>query len=153
MRRVILALISILYLATFSQAQQNSPSEKMAVQNVITEFFDGLSFVDVEKVRSTCLPDLIILESGEIWNFDSLATRISSRKAKSIDFKRVNKLDFLDTKISGDIAWTYYLNQATITNNGKTVDVKWLESAVLKKEKTGWKISLLHSTTIERNTR
>lgn len=142
-------VITLSFLTT-GWAQKTDRSEKTIVQNAVTGLFDGLAELDVEKSKSFCTSDVKILESGAVWNFDSLANRITARKATSGDFKRINQLDFLETTISGDIAWLYYLNQATITSNGKTVIVKWLESVVLKREKSTWKVSLLHSTELER---
>jgi Domain of unknown function (DUF4440) len=150
MTRYILVFILTFILAINTRAQQNAPTNKTALQEVVKGLFGALSDLDVDKAKSFCTTDITILESGKVWNFDSLALRITNRKAKSTDFKRVNKLDFIETKAFGDIAWIYYFNQATITFDNKTTNVKWLESAVIKKDKGKWKISLLHSTEIER---
>jgi hypothetical protein len=131
-----------------SQAQQNPTPDQLAAQKPVIDFFEGLSVTDINKIRSTCTDDVKILETGLIWNFDSLALRL--QKKRPADFKRINQLDFLETHIKKDVAWLYYWNQATITANSKTFVVKWLESAVLRKQKDGWKIQLLHSTEIER---
>jgi hypothetical protein len=150
MTRYILVFILTFILAINTRAQQKAPTNKTALQEVVKGLFDALSDLDVDKAKSFCTTDITILESGKVWNFDSLALRITNRKAKSTDFKRVNKLDFIETKAFGDIAWIYYFNHATITFDNKTTNVKWLESAVIKKDKGKWKISLLHSTEIER---
>ena len=150
MKRYIIALILVFSL-TLAKGQQAIAPEKETLQKVVIGLFEALSALDVEKSRSFCTEDITLLESGIVWNFDSLATRISTRKVKSSDFRRINKIDFLETKVSGNIAWISYFNQATITSGGKTVTVKWLESVVLKKEINDWKISLLHSTELERS--
>jgi ketosteroid isomerase-like protein len=147
MQHVIIT-VSLCLIILVSRAQQDPTPDQRAAQKSVIEFFEGLSHTDIKKIRSTCTDDVIILETGFIWNFDSLALRL--QKKKPADFKRINQLDFLQTHIKKDVAWLYYWNKATITANNKKVEVKWLESAVLKKDKTGWKIQLLHSTEIER---
>ncbi len=141
-----LFLLFTCYLNSNSYAQTNGSNAQLIAQKVVTGLFEGLSELDVNKMRSFCTPDVTILETGKVWNFDSLALRTTLRKAKSVDFKRVNQIDLVETKFSGDIIWVSYFNQATITSGGKMLVVKWLESAVLKKDKGEWKISLLHST-------
>jgi len=150
MLRYTLAIFLVVNFTNNVLAQSNSNSEKN-IQHVVTNFFDALSELDAEKAKTFCTSEVAILESGKVWNFDSLALQINTRKVKSYDFKRINKLNFLKTNISGNTAWLYYMNEAMITFDGKMTHVKWIESAVLVKEKKGsWKISLLHSTEVER---
>ena len=150
MKRCLLVIAIVVCVTSSTHAQQPPSSDKKNAQAVVTGLFDALSELNVDKARSFCANDIIILESGKIWNFDSLAIRIVTIKSQSLDFNRINKLDFIDNKIAGNIAWLSYYNQATIVSSGRTTNVKWLESAVLKKEKGQWKICLLHSTELER---
>ena len=151
MVRYTFAFILLLNFSSNAFAQSNGNSNEQSLQTVVNKFFDALAALDVEKAKSLCTADVTILESGSVWNFDSLAVRITSRQAKSADFKRVNKLNFLKTNISGNTGWVYYRNEAMISYDGRMTHVKWIESAVLTKGKNGdWKISLLHSTEVER---
>jgi len=61
----------------------------------------------------------------------------------------VNRLEIIDIKISGELAWVVYHNYAEWKNE-ETVKSKahWLETAVLFRTIDGWKIQLLHSTYI-----
>lgn len=140
--------LSLCLILLESHGQQNPTPAQLAAQKPVIDFFEGLSYADINKIRSTCTDDVKILEIGLIWNFDSLALRL--QKKRPADFKRINQLDFLETHIKKDVAWLYYWNKATITANNKNFVVKWLESVVLRKEKDGWKIQLLHSTEVER---
>ena len=150
MIRHILAFGFAITISTNNFAQTTDSTKEQVLQNVVTRFFDALADLNAEKAKSMCTSDVAFLESGKVWNFDSLAVRIAARKERSTDFKRINKLSFIKTEIPGDAAWISYLNEAIITFNGKTTNVKWMESVVLVKDKTGWKISLLHSTELER---
>ena len=146
-------LISIIFLFTVAvnvMGQNTGIKEKQLVENVVNDLFQGLAELDSQKVKQTCMSDIKLLESGKVWTIDSLLLRVTTRKMKSTDFKRINKLDFIETKVNGNVAWTSYFNKAVITSNGKTITVKWLESIILQREKNSWRIALLHSTEIER---
>ena len=146
----ILVFVFIFLVGIKAQAQKTLPKDQADVQATVRTMFDALSELDINKMRSCCTTDITILESGKVWNMDTLALRITTRKEKSASFKRLNKLNFLETKISGNTAWVSYNNEAIITYNDKTQTVKWLESVVLIKDKGSWKIALLHSTELER---
>ena len=150
MRPYFLLLMLLSLLSANIQAQQTAANQ-VAMQQPVIGLFDALAELDVNKARSYCTADVSILETGAIWNFDSLAQRITTRKEKATGFKRINKIDFIETRVFNDIAWISYFNTAIITINNKTVQVKWLESVVIKRDKGEWKISLLHSTELERN--
>jgi len=147
-KSVVLSFLLSGILLTTKGQEKAAPSQQ-TVQSVIRGVFEAMSALNMESVQSYCKPDIKILESGKIWNLDSLALRINGAKAAG-NLKRVNKIDFLDTRINGNVAWTYYNNEAIFTSGDKTFSVKWLESAVLVREKGEWKISFLHSTTLER---
>jgi ketosteroid isomerase-like protein len=111
--------------------------------------FQALADRNLTNLKNNCTSDILILENGSVWNLDTLMQKVSQNTAP--DFKRNNSFEFLDTKISGKIAWATYNNQAEITRNGKTGIIKWLETAILSKEDGQWKIKTLHSTLLKRN--
>ncbi len=150
MKRYLPVLICTCCFIKCSFGQSASPAEQKEMQAVVVGVFDALSELNVEKAKSYCTPNVSILESGRVWNFDSLALRITIRKAQSPDFKRVNKFQFNETRAYGETAWLSYFNEATISFSGKTVSVKWLESVLLRKIDNQWKIDLLHSTELSR---
>ena len=150
MKRFILLLLLVFHLSTGAWAQQTPTPQQTVLQGVVIGLFDALAELDADKAKSFCASDITILESGKVWNFDSLALRITTRKPNAAGFKRINTLDFIGTKVSGETAWISYFNQAVISSSGKTVTVKWLESVVLTKSSKEWRISLLHSTELYR---
>ena len=122
--------------------------EKDSIQIMIVRFFDGISELNEEKLRSTSTSDFLLLEDGEIWNMDTLVANVMW--AKSVKkFERINKFEFIRTDQDGNTAWVSYFNSADIKVNDKQRIVKWLESAVLVKEKGRWKIKMLHSTVMK----
>ncbi|HEX2532351.1 MAG TPA: nuclear transport factor 2 family protein [Chitinophagaceae bacterium] len=121
-------------------------AQKDSVEAVIVRFFDGLSELDPGKLKETTTPDFLLLEHGEVWNLDTLVQRITPLKGRS--FKRVNRFSFLRIEQAGSIAWISYRNWADFTVDGRQASRHWLESAVLVRERDGWKIRLLHSTRV-----
>jgi ketosteroid isomerase-like protein len=145
--KTMLLIASLILANLLNGAAQTKPTkEAEQVQRAITGVFDGFAGLDFGKVMRHCTPDLIILEDGVVWNADSVSAALNRRKDPG--FKRVNAFDFLQTEIQGDVAWTSYYNTADFEIDGRSRKVKWLESAVLVKQRNEWKVKLLHSTVI-----
>ena len=119
-------------------------SEKAEVQQVITRFFDALSIANIPQMKAEVSDDFILLENGEIWTIDTLANKISRPKPEG--YLRQNSFDFITTKIDKNRAFVYYKNKAEISSKTRNATVKWLESAILRKEKGRWRMELMHST-------
>ncbi len=135
-----IALIFFLF-TQFSFAQT---PEKGEVQQVITRFFDALSIANIPQMKAEVSDGFILLENGEIWTIDTLANKISRPKPEG--YLRQNSFDFIETKIEKNRAWVYYKNKAEITSKMRNATIKWLESAILRKEKGRWRMELMHST-------
>jgi ketosteroid isomerase-like protein len=140
----LMLLIVILFTGFGTHAQS---TEQTKVNQSLTKLFDALAALDMNGIKSFSIKDLIILESGAVWNLDTLSHKIDELKA--INFSRTNHLDFVQTEIKGNIAWVVYYNSADMLINGVEVHRKWLESAVLVKDSKEWKVRLLHSTTLK----
>ena len=120
--------------------------EKDSIEASISKFFDGLSETDANKLKAYTTDDFILLENGQLWNIDTLVSKMSDPKNAGI--KRVNKFQFIKTEQNGTVAWVSYHNSADFSLNEKKQTVNWLESAVLQNENGRWKIKLLHSTRV-----
>ena len=139
MLKICLALC-LIFCSAIASAQDDS------IKATIVRFFDGLTELNESKLKESTTADFILLENGEVWNLDTLINRIRPRK--QMNFKRVNSFNFINTQQNAEVAWVSYENTADITMNDKQRTVKWLESAVLKKQSGKWRIVLLHSTVI-----
>jgi ketosteroid isomerase-like protein len=133
-------------LAFSSQGQNNRP------EDVIIDMFDAMAALDLEKMKTYWTKDMILIENREVWNMDTLIHKLEPRK-RDRTFQRVNRIEFLDSKVAGDMAYLYYNNQATIRSKGTLIRIKWIENAVLYKENGGWKIHFMHSTMVDRSPR
>jgi hypothetical protein len=137
-------LFIVLFPACLNAYAQNI--EQAKVNQSLIRLFDALAALDLSTIKGFSTNDFTILESGAVWNLDTLTRKIEQMKA--VSFNRINHLDFVQTEIKGSIAWTVYYNSAEMTIDGVEVHRRWLESAVLVKEAKLWKVKLLHSTTI-----
>jgi hypothetical protein len=131
----------VLLSTQFSFAQT---SEKAEVQQVVTRFFDALSVANIPLMKAEVSDDFMLLENGEIWTIDTLANKISRPKPEG--YLRQNSFDFLSTKIDKNRAYVYYKNKAEISSKTRNATIKWLESAILRKEKGRWRMEFMHST-------
>ena len=135
--------IAIIFLL-FTQFSFAQTPEKGEVQQVITCFFDALSVTNIPQMKAEVSDGFILLENGEIWTIDTLANKISRPKPEG--YLRQNSFDFIETKVEKNRAFVYYKNKAEITSKTRNATVKWLESAILRKEKGRWRIEFMHST-------
>lgn len=115
---------------------------------VVQELFSAMSAVDHKKMQASATDDFQLLEAGEDWNMQDLIEVI-----KPSDYHRRNYFHLINSRVYGDIAWVSYWNKATFTkkdHKGHSEEaVAWLESAVLVKQNSQWKIQMLHSTRIK----
>jgi hypothetical protein len=136
-------LLLALFLTVRTASAQPTAQEK-EIQGVVTHFFDALAKFDEAGMQAELSPGFTLLEDGLVWNLDSLVRAIQPRNQPS--FSRINHFDFLRTEQKGEAAWVYYRNAADFRFNGKTGQIKWLESAVLIRQDKRWKLHVLHST-------
>ncbi len=132
------------------EAQEKLTESQLAVQNSVIKLFDALSNRDSISLKKYCTDDILLFENGAVWNLDTLI-RKAIRLNQSADFKRINTIGFIDTNVDKDIAWTTYNNQAEISQNENHRTIQWMETVILVKEGSIWKIKVLHSTLIKRN--
>lgn len=112
MKRFILLLI-LLYSFQFSKAQSNA--EIKNVNQIIAQFFDGFSTLDINTVKKYSTPDFLLLEDAVVWNIDTIANRFERTKSSGASFKRMNSFEFIRTEIKGNTAWVAYQNTADIS--------------------------------------
>jgi hypothetical protein len=145
MKKVFWAFFAVI-ISSGVYAQTMNDTDTSEVQQVIVKLFDGIAEIDSSKIAKQITRDFLLLENGLIWNSDSLIRVL--KPMKSQQFKRSNEFRFIRHEVKDKMAWTAYYNTAYITFNGQKREVNWLESAVLVKDSTGWKVKLLHSTVL-----
>ncbi|MEO6355436.1 MAG: nuclear transport factor 2 family protein [Ferruginibacter sp.] len=149
MKKTQLFLIAISFTALL-HAQVQLAENQQAVQQTVIKLFDALSNRDSVSLKQICADDISLYEYGMAWTIDTLINRAIKLNA-STDFKRINTLDFINTTIDKNVAWTTYNLSSEITKDGKQASVKWLETVIVINEKNKWKVKVLHSSLIKRN--
>ena len=149
MKKITLLLPAILCIALL-QAQSLLTNKQHAVQQVVVKLFDALSNRDSVSLKAHCTADVSLYEYGQIWNVDTLILKAITQN-QSVNFKRTNSFEFINTAVDKTTAWVTYRLQSVIFKDGKQVTVQWLETVALLKEKKQWKVKHLHSTLIKRS--
>lgn len=101
-----------------------------------------------QKYRSLLTADYLLLEKGEILDVEG---EDAMMPAPGSDYKRADTFDFRRVNVHDDVAYVVYIVESTITNPTKPSQNgvwQWLESAVLRRTGTRWRVALLHSTQI-----
>lgn len=123
----------------------------------ISELFSAMSAIDHEKMKSLVTDDFLLMEHGEVWRIDELIEVVNPS-----EYMRVNYFSIVSISCRDQVAWINYWNKAifelkldsmTSDENKPSVGRKaiWLESAVVTKTDTDWKLSQMHSTRVEWN--
>jgi len=143
------SLLYMLLIVAASSTAQPLSKQQLSVQETIIKLFDALSNSDTVGIKFNCTADVNFYEYGQVWTIDTLIQKVTG--VKPADFKRTNQFEFVSTTIKGKSAWVTYYLQSTITRNGKEEQIKWMETVILVKEKSAWKIDVLHSTRLIKN--
>ena len=122
----------------------------------VQELFAAVSAFDHDRMRAAATGDFQLLEVGEDWTMDDFIHVVKPEPSL-----RRNYFNVIKTNINENFAWISYWNKATFTktdkksasnskkSNNKVQQVAWLESAVVVKTATGWKLQMMHSTRIK----
>lgn len=148
MRRTTILAIAI-FLATELQGQQQFSREQQEIQQAVVEMFEALSERDSVALKYYCTPDVTLYEYGQIWNLDTLIRKAITMN-QSVDFERTNTFEFIHTESSKTTAWVTYRLNSIIMKDATKIDILWLETVVLAKQRKHWKVKHLHSTLIRR---
>lgn len=145
-----LFVFTLLFSIGFSGFAQQKSDQKH-VEDLIQNSFDDLfSSFQIEKVSDYYTDDFILLEQGEVWDLDMINNYFKQGATQTNPNQRVNRFEFIETRVDENRAWTSYWNYATFSKGGEVIrDIKWLESATAVRTKDGWRLDMLHSTRVE----
>lgn len=121
-----------------------SKEDEILIKNNLYSFFESISNRDYQNIKHLSTIDFTLFENGKIWNNDSLIKVIKEHPNSTIKYN----FNILDIKIDRFSARLWYINSATKTIDGISIDIKWLESATFRKDNDKWLLEFLHSTPI-----
>jgi len=138
-------VIAGLFISVLCSAQ--AASDSLAIIELIKADYLALGKDDTVTIRKHCTSDYLLIENGEIWDLSKEIEHIRSMKNKPAT--RIDKFIYHKVSTEGKSGYAVYELESSITRAGVTNNYKWTESAILKKEKGGWKIQLIHSTKVK----
>lgn len=141
----------ILFISIPAVGQSSQETHEEQVKDLIIDSFqDVFSDLDREKMDEYYTRNFLLLEDGEVWDYQKLTDYVMRAKEQGRQAVRVNSFDFVKVEIRNDMAWVAYFNNAAFLVEGEAVgEMNWLESATAIKTDAGWKLQMLHSTVIE----
>lgn len=142
--------ILILFITTMTFGQDSGSNKEEQIKDLISNSFQEIfSDLDAGALDVYCTEDFLLLETGEVWDIARMRNYLQSSEGKT-EVKRINSFDFIEVKISGNMAWAAYYNKAEFRNDGEVVkEMNWVESTTAVLTEEGWKLQLLHSTVAE----
>lgn len=148
-RLIFCALLCVTFLPTIGQTVV---TDEQQIKNLIQNAFDGVwSDFDETAVDKFHTKDFLLLEHGEVWTNDIIKNYQLKGKKNSAGTKRTNSFEFIKIEVLGNEAWCAYKNFAEISKEGEVVkNLEWLESINAVKTPAGWKLTLMHSTRVNR---
>jgi hypothetical protein len=123
--------------------------ETSAAQQLIRDYYSVFyGQRDEQKYRSLLTEDYLLLEKGEILDAEG---DLKLMPAPGGDYKRTDAFDFRSVKIQGDTGYAVYFLKSEIMskkNASHDGEWQWLESTILRRSGSKWRVALLHSTKI-----
>jgi hypothetical protein len=136
-------LISV---AARAQTCAAKPGDDAAVAQTIRTMYDAATTDDLKKFDSVTAPGFYMYDNGQRFERDAIMKLIIAQHAKGA--KYVWTVTQPDVHVSCDEAWIAYVNDGSVQPgpDAAAMPMKWLESAVLRREDGTWKIVFFHST-------
>jgi len=131
----VLTFITLLIFSTSIHAKDNN------IFTPVSDLFLAVSNVDHTQMRAAVDDSFLLLEHGEVWTINDFINVV-----KPSDFIRTNYFSVINSRVVGDVAFINYWNKANIKNTQRSIDIYWLESAVVSKVDDKWLLSQMHST-------
>lgn len=149
--KVKLLFIVLLISIAPAVAQNSAETDEQQIKDLIVNSFqDIFSENKREMLEEYYTPDFLLLERGEVWNLEIIKGYMDRAAEMDKIPKRINSFEFLEVKISGDMAWTAYKNKAVFKVGDEVMgEVNWLESATAIRTEDGWRLQMLHSTEVK----
>ncbi|KAA1162499.1 nuclear transport factor 2 family protein [Pseudoalteromonas fuliginea] len=131
----VLTFITFLIFSTSIHAKDNN------IFTPVSDLFLAVSNVEHTQMCACVDDSFLVLEHGEVWTIDDFINVV-----KPSDFVRTNYFSVINSRMVGNVAFINYWNKANIKNTEKSIDLYWLESAVVSKVGDKWLLSQMHST-------
>jgi hypothetical protein len=128
-----------------SCAATATPADNTAVVQTVRTMFAAATTDDLDKFHSVAAPGFYMYDNGQRFEGDAIMKLIAAQHAKG--FQYIWNVTQPDVHVHCGDAWIAYVNDGSVQSPGAAATpVKWLESAVLRREAGVWKVVFFHST-------
>ncbi|MFW6010813.1 MAG: nuclear transport factor 2 family protein [Gemmatimonadota bacterium] len=146
MRKLSVVVTLTLFAAACGGTTSSSSEAEAAeeVESVMQAFLDALEVEDWPRAREHVSPQFQLLEDGRRMSWSEARAMIEEAGFERVDWT----LSGFETRIADDVAYTTYINHGRFVVEHDTLEVEFLESAVLRRVTGSWRVALLHSSVI-----
>jgi hypothetical protein len=122
------------------------PGDDTAIVQTVRTMFDAATTDDLKKFDSVAAPGFYIYDNGERFDGEGIMKLIIAQHAKGA--KYVWTVTQPDVHVYCDEAWIAYVNDGSVQSSpdAPVTPMKWLESAILRRQGGVWKVVFFHST-------
>ncbi len=147
-RRTVLASAGGLGLIAAAPADVRPASSQDAesIRRFLADWYQAFTGHDRVFYRGFLADEYLLLEHGELLDIEG---DMALMPPPGVTRTRRDQFDFKHIFADGDLAWAVYFLDSEISDQTGRRDRRWLESALLRRDGTGWRALLLHSTRIE----
>jgi hypothetical protein len=137
---------TLIPIAAHAQTCSTRPGDDAAVVQTIRTMYDAATTDDLKKFESVAAPGFYMYDNGRRFEGDAIMKLIMAQHAKGA--KYVWTVTQPDVHVYCDEAWIAYVNDGSVQTgpDAAATPMKWLESAVLRREDGDWKVVFFHST-------
>lgn len=119
-------------------------ADPSAVSGAVQGMFSALAAGDLQTSRSYLAPEFFIFDGGVRFDGTGIMDVIARQQKDGSIY--VWKVTDPEVRFACTTAWIAYVNKGSVTKDGATVPVTWLESGVLEHRSGRWLIVFMHST-------
>lgn len=140
-----LLLLSAMCLGSSAHAA-SAVSDKDKAVEAVRQMFVALTNDDADLFKSVTSADFYSFDVGKRFDADELLQVIKNAHAAGRTY--VWKVTDPEVHVDGNTALVTYINRGSIKDASGVKELSWLESAVLRREKSAWRIHFFHSTRV-----
>lgn len=131
----------------FSRTVAPVDADQAVVERAVSDsLFGSISRFDYESLRRAVTPDFELVEDTVRMRIEDLVALVRTFEGRATIRYR---LSALNTRTTGDVAWTTYRNDGEALFEGQgRVTFAWLETAVLVRRNGTWRIDRLQSNPV-----
>jgi len=127
----------------------SSPADAQAVDRAIRSYFEALAADDEAAASRLTTPNFYSFDAGQRFTGPELSAAVEQIHQRGTVLQW--NIGPIDTHFDCNTAWAAWENVGAAGPAGAVKPVKWLESAMLRREQGRWRLEFLHSSRAQQN--